>query len=47
MQEVRAITPLYVGKALYPYRKDKVAHAPMDVRGPFVRLSEWRRAERP
>jgi peptide/nickel transport system substrate-binding protein len=46
MQEVRAITPLYVGKALYPIRRDKVRGAVMDVRGPFYRLHEWRPAGR-
>jgi peptide/nickel transport system substrate-binding protein len=44
LQEKRAITPLYVGKALYPVRRDRVAGAVMDLRGPFQRLAEWRPA---
>jgi len=41
MQQLHAITPLYTGEALYPVRRDKVARAVMDVRGPMVLLHEW------
>jgi len=43
-QEVQPITVLYSGDAIYPVRRAKVDNPVMDVRGPLVRVHEWRPA---
>jgi peptide/nickel transport system substrate-binding protein len=44
LHEVHPITVLYAGDAIYPVRRDKVENPVMDVRGPLVRVHEWRPA---
>ena len=38
---VHPVTVLYVSETSYPVRRDRVAKAPMDLRGPYYQLHAW------
>ena len=39
--KLQPVTVLYVSETSYPVRRDRVAHAPIDLRGQFYLLHEW------
>ncbi|MEZ5065531.1 MAG: ABC transporter substrate-binding protein [bacterium] len=41
LHALQPITPLYVSETSYPVRRDVVADAQIDIRGPYVRVHEW------
>jgi peptide/nickel transport system substrate-binding protein len=44
MHRLEPVSVLYAGEANYPYRRDRVAEAPMDSRGALVEVHRWRPA---